>query len=507
MSLKRPSLVIVGLGPGDPAMVPERNWRAMQDADLVLLRTCRHPSVIGLEQRGISYEALDRFYEEGKTFEEVYHLILNYVIKKTREEIPSGRQVVYAVPGHPQVAETTVKWILEKARAAGIFFAICPAMSCLEAVYTALELDPAGGLVILDAMELEGQPLATNLGLLVTQVYSRAIASDVKLTLMDSYPDEHQVFLVRGAGIPNGEKVQELPLFELDRVEWIDHLTTLYVPPLDKELFAIPGNSGFNCRFPLDPMVELMDILRGEHGCPWDRLQTHASLKKYLLEEAYEVAEAIEAGEMHNLCEELGDLLLQVVFHAKLASESRQFDINDIIRGITSKMVRRHPHVFSEAKAETPAQGKANWDKIKAAEKEQAGIKAPTRSLMDVPLAMPALMRAEKVQLAAAKVGFDWPDSSGAWDKVAEELREVQEAVQDEDQQKIKAEIGDLIFGIVNVARLLRINAEEALDQAVKKFTRRFRYMEALAGHERRQLSAMTLAELDLWWDKAKENE
>ncbi|MEW6663383.1 MAG: nucleoside triphosphate pyrophosphohydrolase [Bacillota bacterium] len=505
MSLNEPVLIIVGLGPGDPGIVPDRNWRAIQKADLVLLRTCHHPSVMELEQRGIRYEALDRFYEEGKTFEEVYHLIVNYVIKEALKRLPAGRQVVYAVPGHPQVAETTVKWLLEKARAAGIPFAVCPAMSCLDAVYAALELDPAGGLVILDAMELEGQPLVTKFGLLVTQVYNRAIASEVKLTLMDSYPDEHLVIVVRGAGIPDGEKVRELPLYEVDRLEWIDYLTTLYVPPLDNTPSTLPGGCG--CRFPLDPLVELMDTLRGDNGCPWDRQQTHMSLKKYLLEEAYEVAEAIESGEMHNLCEELGDLLLQVVFHAKLASESQQFDMNDIIRGITDKMVRRHPHVFGEAKADTPAQVKVNWDKIKAAEKKQAGIAVKTGSLMDIPLAMPALMRAEKVQRAAAKVGFDWPDPSGAWDKVAEELREVQEAVREEDQQKIKEEIGDLIFGIVNVARLLRVNAEDALDQAVKKFARRFRYIEALAGHERRQLAAMTLAELDSWWEEAKKNE
>jgi tetrapyrrole methylase family protein/MazG family protein len=353
------------------------------------------------------------------------------------------------------------------------------------------------------ALGLVERTFLSKFGLLITQVNNRSIASEVKLKLMEVYPAEQPVVVVKTADITNWERVQNLPLYELDRLDGLDHVTAIYVPPLAKNHAALPCG----CHFPLDPLVELMDTLRGDQGCPWDRQQTHVSLKKYLLEEAYEVVAAIESGEMHNLCEELGDLLLQVVFHAKLASEGRYFDMNDIIRGITGKMVRRHPHVFGEVKADTPAQVKVNWDLIKATEKEQAGIKIEAGSLMDIPLAMPALMRAEKVQRAAAKVGFDWPDPGGALDKVAEELQEVQEAVRGEDRQKIKEEIGDLIFGIVNIARLLRVNAEEALDQAVKKFARRFRYMEALAGQKQQEMETMTLDELDLWWAEAKKNE
>ncbi|KKM10911.1 nucleotide pyrophosphohydrolase [Clostridiales bacterium PH28_bin88] len=493
-------LTVTGLGPGDPALIPAITWQSLRLASRVFLRTERHPVVPELVRKGISFEAMDGYYEEAGSFEEVYRRIVARLMSAAGER---RGEVVYCVPGHPMVAETTVEWILAQAPEAGILVEVVPAMSCLDAVYSALRLDPAKGLVILDALELRPEQLVPGLGCLVTQFYDRRVASEVKLSLMERYPDEHPVTVVRAAGVPGEQRVEEMPLYRVDRLEWVDYLTTLYVPPCrenadESRLGRLGGQAGY----PLDPLVQLMSTLRGDRGCPWDKQQTHQSLKRYLVEEAYEVLDAIDSANMHNLCEELGDLLLQVVFHAQLARESGAFDMNDVVQGITEKMIRRHPHVFGEVEAETPSEVKANWDQIKAAEKEEAGQK----SAMDIPRALPALMRAEKVQQAAARVGFDWPEVSGAWEKVGEELRELKASVENGDAGTVREEMGDVLFAVVNVARFLGIHAEEALGRSVEKFIRRFRHIETRAQEQGRNLAEMTLEEMDIFWEEAKKS-
>ncbi len=251
-----------------------------------------------------------------------------------------------------------------------------------------------------------------------------------------------------------------------------------------------------------DRLVEIMARLRGPGGCPWDREQTHQSLKRYFLEEVYEALDAIDAGDWGRLAEELGDVILQVVFHAQLAREAGRFDIRDSLRLICEKLVRRHPHVFGNVKVSGPEEVLDNWEHIKRAERAPDG----RASVLDgVPKAMPALLRAMTIQKKAARIGFDWPDVSGVWEKVAEELRELREAAEAGDEARVREELGDLLFSVVNLARFLQVDAEDALQAATRRFEERFRRMEAQAAERGLDMREMSLEELDELWEEAKQ--
>ena len=252
----------------------------------------------------------------------------------------------------------------------------------------------------------------------------------------------------------------------------------------------------------IEKLLEIMQKLRGKDGCPWDREQDHQSLRPYLLEEAYEVLEALDKQDMNNFCEELGDLLLQIVFHARIAEENGSFTFADVVRGINEKMIRRHPHVFGEIKVKDSDEVLTNWEEIKAWEKRN---QAKDKSVLDeVPGSLPALMLAEKVQKKAAKTGFDWPNAKEAWSKVREELSEVEEAFRQQDRELLAEELGDLFFALVNITRLEKMTAEMLLHDAVGKFKRRFAYIEEQAEAKSADLAELTLEEMDKFWDEAK---
>jgi len=251
----------------------------------------------------------------------------------------------------------------------------------------------------------------------------------------------------------------------------------------------------------LTELVNLMARLRAPGGCPWDREQDHQSLKPYLLEEAHEVLEAIDRGSDEKLCEELGDLLLQVVFHAQIGAEEGRFDMAEVVRGIAGKLRNRHPHVFGEVQVRDSDEVVDNWERIKRAEP----LNLERASLLDgVPVALPALQKATKLQKRVARVGFDWDDHHGPAGKVREELREVECAAEEGDHGKLVAEIGDLLFAVVNLARRLGVESEDALRMAVDRFAERFRWMEQKASGEGIRLQRLSLAELDELWDAAK---
>ena len=258
-------------------------------------------------------------------------------------------------------------------------------------------------------------------------------------------------------------------------------------------------------RYTLDDFVEVMKALRAENGCPWDRVQTHKTLRMDMLEEAYEAANATDNNDMPNLCEELGDVLMQVVFHARIEEEKGEdaaFTLEDVIRGIGEKMIYRHPHVFGngEVKADTPEQVLVNWEALKKVEKD---TKTQTEVMKSVPEALPALIRARKVQKKAADVGFDFPVTADAFKKVYEEVQELEAAAAAENGD-IEEEFGDVLFALVNISRFLKINPEFALTKAIKKFINRFEYIEKSAFSAGKDLSDMTLEEMDLLWDEAK---
>jgi tetrapyrrole methylase family protein/MazG family protein len=255
-----------------------------------------------------------------------------------------------------------------------------------------------------------------------------------------------------------------------------------------------------------DRLIEIMAQLRGPGGCPWDREQTPTSLKAYLIEESYEVLEALEHGDRRHLQEELGDLLLQVIFHAQIAAEQGDFGIADVLRRLTDKLVRRHPHVFGDASVDTAQEALAQWEALKQREAASQGDRP--RSVIDgVPRAMPALLRAQRVQTKAARIRFDWPDARAAWTKVQEEIHEAAAALASGERERLTEELGDALFSLVNVARLSGIDAEEALGRAIEKFRRRFTAMEVELTARGTSVETVAPEELERAWDAAKAQE
>lgn len=260
----------------------------------------------------------------------------------------------------------------------------------------------------------------------------------------------------------------------------------------------------FKPTYTVDDLVEIMRILRSEDGCPWDREQTHESIRKNFIEETYEAIEAINKQDSHLLCEELGDVLMQVVFHAQMEAEKQVFDFSDVADGVCKKLIERHPHVFGEVEVRSSDEVLRNWEQIKSASKSR---KTVADKMQSVPRELPALMRADKIQRQAAKVGFDWDALSDAAKKISEEEAELSAAIAANDRANTVEELGDLLFAVVNVARKLDIDPEEALTQATDKFQTRFTAVEALANARSISMAESDLAVLDKLWDEVKATE
>ncbi len=484
MKTNLPSITIVGLGPGDPMLLTRRVWELLGQVNELYVRTQQHPA-LGSFPSHLRIVSFDSLYNRANSFEAVYQQIVEQVIQLGRR--PQG--VIYGVPGHPFVAEATTPAILSVAREEGLGVQVLDGISFIEPILTALEIDPLPNLMILDALEIAAThvPLfPPHFPLLVAQLYSRQVASDVKLTLMEVYPPEHPVRLVHQAGTA-ALQVEELSLYEIDRSPSIGWMTSLYMP-------GLPRETSF------EAFQEVVAHLRSPEGCPWDREQDHQSLKPFLLEEAYELVEAIDQENETAMQEELGDLLLQVVLHAQIANEEGDFGMKDVLAGIHRKLVSRHPHVFGEISVRDSSEVLRNWEKLKAEERLKNG--GEHKGLLDgIPRALPALSQAQEYQRRAARVGFDWPQIEGVLQKVEEELRELVAAQQVKDQAD---EFGDILFSIVNLARWLKIDAESALRQANQRFRRRFAYIEHKAKEQGRTLADLTLAEMDALWEEAK---
>jgi tetrapyrrole methylase family protein/MazG family protein len=485
---------IVGLGPGAVGDLTLKTVEIMENADTLFLRTKIHPTVDYIDKRGIKYKSFDEYYDKLPSFEEVYNKIAEEVI-----DTSLNKDIVYAVPGNPLVAEDSVQLILDIAKKRNIETEVFPSVSFIDSCLKVLSIDPIGGLKILDGLQIGKQGIDTSCHNIITQVYNKKAASDIKLYLMDYYYDETLVTLIRGAGIDGLEKVETMQLYEIDRVGWIDHLTSLYVPPID---------ANKKKRYDFRDLVNIMAVLRGEGGCPWDREQTHGSLKECMIEECYEVLEAIDVGDTDMLVEELGDVLLQVVFHSAIAEEKGDFDILDVTNRITQKMIERHPHIFNkdEDVCLTSEEVLDRWDIIK---KKEQNLKTTTDRLKHIPKNMPALMRSYKVQHKASQVGFDWDSVSGVIDKVYEEIQEVEGVIDvynSENYGKIIEELGDLLFAVVNVCRFLKIQPEFALNSATQKFINRFEYMENKVIESGKKMEDMTIEQLEGLWEKAKMN-
>ncbi len=262
-------------------------------------------------------------------------------------------------------------------------------------------------------------------------------------------------------------------------------------------------NFQFKDHYNVEDLINIVEILRSPEGCPWDREQDHKSIRRDFLEETYEVIEAINKNDKELLLEELGDVLLQVVFHTQIEREQGCFELSDVADGICKKMIERHPHVFGEVKADTSAEVLENWDVIKKRTKKQ---KSQTESMLSIPREFPALMRADKVQKKASKVGFDWDNIDGAFDKIKEELAELKAAVKNGDKDNMREELGDLLFSVVNASRFIGVDSEEALTGSTDKFIDRFSKVEKMADERGMNMKETDLSELDKLWDLAKKD-
>ncbi len=479
-----PGITLLGLGPGDPAKLTREAWDVLDSAGQVWLRTKQHPTVAGLPP-ALEIHSFDELYESGDSFEDVYSAIVEKVLELGKS--PEG--VVYAVPGDPFVAEATCPEIAQRARTLDLPLKIVSGLSFLESVFAALGLDPYPRLILMDALELSLAHVPAfppDMPVLVAQIYSRLVAAEVKMTLNTVYPDEHPVRLIHAAGTKD-ELVEDIPLYEIDRSEHIGLLTVLYVPPLGE------GTS-------FEAFQEIVAHLRAPDGCPWDREQTHETLRTHLMGEAYEALEAMDAGDPAEMAEEFGDLLLQIVLNAQIASEEGDFNMADVLKGIYDKIIRRHPHVFGDVMLNGVQGVLKNWEKLKAA--ERANGSEPDKGLLDgVPLALPALSQAQEYQDRAARVGFDWKEVSGVLDKIAEEVQEVREVT---NEAELIAELGDLFFALVNLARWKKVDAESALRGTSMRFKKRFAYVEQGAKKQGRKLSEMSIDEMEALWQEAK---
>ncbi|MCB2294883.1 nucleoside triphosphate pyrophosphohydrolase [Clostridium algoriphilum] len=476
---------VVGLGPGSIESLTIGTLEILKGDKKVYLRTEKHPTVDYLKSICIKFETYDNKYEEYNNFDDVYRSIAEDLIEKHG----IYGDIIYGVPGHPLVAETTVKLLLKLCEKNNIDIEIMPAVSFIDAVIQSLKIDPIEGLKIIDAFDIKNQILDKRVGLLITQVYNVSIATDVKLALLDYYKDDMKIQFVRAAGVAGLESIREINLYELDRQKDIDYLTSIFIP---KDLEATKD---------FYDLIGVIDTLRDENGCEWDKHQTHESLKKCLIEESYEVIDAINSKDEDNMVEELGDVLLQVVFHSQIGKEEGFFNIADVIKGVTNKMINRHPHIFKNKESKDINQVLESWDKIKIKEK---GFSSYTDTLKHVSKSLPGLMRAEKVQQKAAKVGFDFNCVELAMEKVLEELQEVRDVYKGKNRAKIVEEVGDLVFSTVNVARLLDIDPEFAVNYTIDKFINRFRYIEENARTKGLDVNKMSIAQMDELWNESK---
>ncbi len=495
-------ITIVGMGPGDPNLLTREALELFQSIDELYVRTTRHPTLAAPLFTGVIH-SFDAIYRRATSVESVYEQIANRLTKLARRR----KGVVYAVPGHPLIGERSVKLVLASARADRIETRVIAGLSFVEPTLQAVGLDPlAEGLSIVDAQAvvtnhfsqstardpfaMRARPFDVTVATLFTQLDSARLAADLKLVLLDWLPVDHEVVVVRGAGTLN-MRIDRVPIALLDR-QAIDHLTSLYVPPIS----ILEDHAHF------ESLRHVTARLRGPGGCPWDREQTASSLKKTLIEEAYESVDAIDNGESTGdwrpLAEELGDLLLNIVLQAQIAQEENRFAFEDVVRGITEKLIRRHPHVFGDVIADDAGTVVQNWDRIKKEEKE--GLPEASR-LGDVPIGFPALLRAEILQRRAVRNGFAWSTIEDIFAKLEEELLEVRAAHSDAERAE---ELGDVVFVLVAMATFFGVELEDAVRQTTTRFATRFGAMERMASERAQDFVALPIEDKLVLWGEAK---
>lgn len=461
-----------------PETVTKAAMDAVQNAKILYLQTKEHPSARPVLESGVPFVSMDDLYTSAEDFDALNEAIAVRLL--------SGDDAVYAVPGVLPKAQLAV--IREKAAEKGVFVTVLPGVSFARAAFP--EEDP-GFETEANRLPEAGKP-RTEAPLFVTELDSRILAGEVKNFLQDYYPDEWQVVLaVQEAD--GGYARKEIPLYALDRENGFFSSTVLFVPPLTFET---------KTRYGYEDLVYVLKRLRAPGGCLWDREQTHQSLLKDLREECFELIDAILEENDAHIIEELGDVLMQVLFHAVMGEETGDYNEMDVTDGIVKKLVYRHPHVFGTVKADSVGEVLKNWDTLKRAEKGQELF---SDTLKSVPKSFPALLRAQKVQKKAGKTGFDFSSAEEALEKLPEETEELKRAIAGDGS--VEKEMGDVLFSAVNVCRLLGFDTENTLHAATEKFISRYEKAEALASKEGKRMETLTLDEQNLYWDRAKKEE
>jgi tetrapyrrole methylase family protein / MazG family protein len=472
-----PLVVVVGLGPGDERWVTDHTRTLIAAAPHRFVRTRRHPSAHLVGDDAISF---DEVYDEADTFADVYAEIVERLVTAVTEH----GEVLYAVPGSPLILERTVAALRADPR---VTVELVPAMSFLDLVWARLGVDPIEtGARLVDGHEFATAAAGWTGPMLVAHTHADWVLSDIKLAVDDATGDEPVVILQRLG--TDDESITHTTWADLDRTVTADHLTSIWIPglgsPVGSELVRFHA---------------LARTLREQ--CPWDMEQSHSSLVRYLLEEVYEVVDAIEALDPDDpstddaLVEELGDLLYQIEFHAVIAEQEGRFSMGDVARGIHDKLVRRHPHVFGDTVIGDHAELSANWEAIKRAEKGR------TSAFDGVATSQPALPYAQALQRKAARAGFDWSAASDWFATVRRELDEVETAA---DPDAVIDELGDVLFSVIGLARHLDVDPEAALRAAAAKFRVRFERMEQAAAESGTDLRTARVDELQVLWSRAK---
>lgn len=454
---------IVGLGYGDIDDLTIGILKMLKRTKTVFVKTFRHPVIKSLRDEGINF----------KDYNELYNNIIG--------EGKLTDDVVYAVPGNPLEDDKLINVCKERKleyriyEAAGIRGFI---QKCIN--------EEIGEVNIINSCNIDKKEINRQNEIVITNLEDESTVNKIKLKLLEVYFEDTYIYHLK---IGEYKKCDRYTIKDINKIKDLD----------EQSIFYIRRNS--KGKRNIYDLIDIVEILRGENGCPWDKEQTHESIKKDIVEECYEVLDAIEKKDNDAIIEELGDVLFQVMFHASIGNEKDEFTLLDITDGISNKMIYRHPHVFGNVNVNTTEDVLVNWDELKKHEKNFENL---TDELNGVAKALPALIRAKKIQKKAKKVGFDWDDISGAFEKVKEELNEVMDVYKSEKMVRIKEEIGDLLFSCVNVSRFLEIDPEEALNLTTDKFIRRFSYIENKAKEMNSNLEEMSLSDMDKLWDEAK---
>lgn len=464
---------LIGIGIGVLEGLSLQAWEEMLRAEKLVLQTGCVPLAQALRQKEVPFETLDDLYDSAEDFDALYE------------------QAAARLRGMPQASLCLLGNLAQNrfARALmqqeGLVESVLPGLGCGEGALglCAGQIEP-GAAVICPAYDLEQSGFSGATPIAVTELDNTYLAADVFSLLSRYYPPDAPCHLVRMG------RRRQIALCQLPAQEDLDYSTVLV---LDKAGFEQKACYDFR------DFCGVIARLRGENGCPWDREQTHESLRTCLIEECYEVLEAIQNQDDAALADELGDVLLQVVMHAAIASEHGSFDILSVTDGVSRKMIRRHPHIFAGAEAKDSQQVLKNWEEIKRREKAQSSL---SQSLADLPSGLPALMRAQKLQRKMAQIGFDWEDYRGALEKLREETQELLSSL--EHKEALEEEAGDLLFSAVNLLRKLGVDAETALLAACRKFAARVEKMENFAREQGEDLAKMTLEQQNCLWNAAK---